>query len=145
MDPMIKNSFFTILIYWNDNRIHLGLTKKLIFFILFPPLFQMSLKTIVVFNIEWCKNCLDNEFKSWSFTQNVQFVWSLVFFVCSTIFKTKGGSSNLRSATSVPVYYMWKVSLFFPHCARIELYIIQHHYCHHHRENGAPPPRWLFG
>ena len=38
MDPMIKNSFFTILIYWNDNRIHLGLTKKLIFFILFPPL-----------------------------------------------------------------------------------------------------------
>ena len=39
MDPMIKNSFFTILIYWNDNRIHLGLTKKLIFFILFPPLF----------------------------------------------------------------------------------------------------------
>ena len=40
MDPMIKNSFFTILIYWNDNRIHLGLTKKLIFFILFPPLFK---------------------------------------------------------------------------------------------------------
>ena len=38
MDPMIKNSFFTILIYWNDNRIHLGLTKKLIFFIWFPPL-----------------------------------------------------------------------------------------------------------
>ena len=37
MDPMIKNSFFTILIYWNDNRIHLGLTKKLIFFIWFPP------------------------------------------------------------------------------------------------------------
>ena len=41
MDPMIKNSFFTILIYWNDNRIHLGLTKKLIFFILFPPLLQV--------------------------------------------------------------------------------------------------------
>ena len=40
MDPMIKNSFFTILIYWNDNRIHLGLTKKLIFFILFPPLLK---------------------------------------------------------------------------------------------------------
>ena len=40
MDPMIKNSFFTILIYWNDNRIHLGLTKKLIFFILFPPLLR---------------------------------------------------------------------------------------------------------
>ena len=38
MDPIIKKSFFTILIYWNDNRIHLGLTKKLIFFILFPPL-----------------------------------------------------------------------------------------------------------
>ena len=40
MDPMIKNSFFTILIYWNDNRIHLRLTKKLIFFILFPPLLE---------------------------------------------------------------------------------------------------------
>ena len=40
MDPMIKNSFFTIFINWNDNRIHLGLTKKLIFFILFPPLFK---------------------------------------------------------------------------------------------------------
>ena len=42
MDPMIKNSFFTILIYWNDNRIHLGLTKKLIFFILFPPLLKVG-------------------------------------------------------------------------------------------------------
>ena len=38
MDPMIKKTFFTILIYWNDNRIHLGLTKKMIFFIWFPPL-----------------------------------------------------------------------------------------------------------
>ena len=47
MDPMIKNSFFTILIYWNDNRIHLGLTKKLIFFIWFPPLLKALAEKIV--------------------------------------------------------------------------------------------------
>ena len=43
MDPMIKNSFFTILIYWNDNRIHLGLTKKLIFFLL--SIFMKTIST----------------------------------------------------------------------------------------------------
>ena len=62
MDPMIKNSFFTILIYWNDNRIHLGLTKKLIFFIWFPPLLvesttkvrkcDLSIKSTQI-NLQW--------------------------------------------------------------------------------------------
>ena len=33
-----KNSFPPILIYWNDNRIHLGIIKKLNFPIWFPPL-----------------------------------------------------------------------------------------------------------
>ena len=33
-----KNSFFSVLIYWNDNRIHLGIIKKLNFPIWFPPL-----------------------------------------------------------------------------------------------------------
>ena len=51
MDPMIKNSFFTILIYWNDNRIHLGLTKKLIFFILFPPLIEHRSRVTIVYLI----------------------------------------------------------------------------------------------
>ena len=32
-----KNSFFSVLIYWNDNRIHLGIIKKLNFPIWFPP------------------------------------------------------------------------------------------------------------
>ena len=32
-----KNSFSPILIYWNDNRIHLGIIKKLKFPIWFPP------------------------------------------------------------------------------------------------------------
>ena len=32
-----KNSFFPVLIYWNDNRIHLGIIKKLNFPIWFPP------------------------------------------------------------------------------------------------------------
>ena len=33
-----KNSFFSVLIYWSDNRIHLGIIKKLNFPIWFPPL-----------------------------------------------------------------------------------------------------------
>ena len=53
MDPMIKNSFFTILIYWNDNRIHLGLTKKLIFFIWFPPLVLAFRAIIKTANLEF--------------------------------------------------------------------------------------------
>ena len=32
-----KNSFFPVLIYWNDNRFHLGIIKKLNFPIWFPP------------------------------------------------------------------------------------------------------------
>ena len=32
-----KNSFFLVLIYWNDNRLHLGIIKKLNFPIWFPP------------------------------------------------------------------------------------------------------------
>ena len=53
MDPMIKNSFFTILIYWNDNRIHLGLTKKLIFFIWFPPPYlKVGLVRILKFEVK---------------------------------------------------------------------------------------------
>ena len=52
MDPMIKNSFFTILIYWNDNRIHLGLTKKLIFFILFPPYLKRAIVNFPNYKVE---------------------------------------------------------------------------------------------
>ena len=36
-DTKFKNSFFPVLIYWNDNRIHLGIIKKLNFPIWFPP------------------------------------------------------------------------------------------------------------
>ena len=51
----MKNSFFTILIYWNDNRIHLGLTKKLIFFIWFPPLIYVSeiARQLTYVTFEW--------------------------------------------------------------------------------------------
>ena len=35
-----KNSFPPVLIYWNANRIHLGIIEKLNFPIWFPPLLQ---------------------------------------------------------------------------------------------------------
>ena len=38
-----KHSFFSFLTYWNDNRIHLGIIKKLNFLIWFPPLRQCTL------------------------------------------------------------------------------------------------------
>ena len=60
MDPMIKNSFFTILIYWNDNRIHLGLTKKLIFFILFPPLLLVFENLKVQYSGKYPRNAEEN-------------------------------------------------------------------------------------
>ena len=37
-DAKFENSFFPVLIYWSDNRIHLGTIKKLTFVLLVPPL-----------------------------------------------------------------------------------------------------------
>ena len=34
-----KNSFFPVLIYWNDNRIHLNTFNKSVFVSMVPPLF----------------------------------------------------------------------------------------------------------
>ena len=40
-----KNSFFPVLIYWNDNRIHLNTFKKSVFVSMVPPLFKGAVKT----------------------------------------------------------------------------------------------------
>ena len=37
-----KNSFPPVLIYWNANRIHLGIIEKLNFPIWFPPLLEVG-------------------------------------------------------------------------------------------------------
>ena len=53
----LKNSFSPILIYWNDNRIHLGIIKKLKFPIWFPPLMRVGLKlnpkSILLLQVCW--------------------------------------------------------------------------------------------
>ena len=55
-----KNSFSPILIYWNDNRIHLGIIKKLNFPIWFPPLLWLVelVKSLALFLLlvlpTWC-------------------------------------------------------------------------------------------
>ena len=36
-DAKFENSFFPVLIYWSDNRIHLGTIKKWTFVLLVPP------------------------------------------------------------------------------------------------------------
>ena len=47
-----KNSFSPVLIYWNANRIHLGIIEKLNFPIWFPPLIN-------------CINRLSENLKKW--------------------------------------------------------------------------------
>ena len=50
-----KNSFFSVLIYWNDNRIHLGIIKKLNFPIWFPPLLEEEILNIFSIRVFWCQ------------------------------------------------------------------------------------------
>ena len=47
-----KNSFFPVLIYWNDNRIYLGIIKNLNFPIWFSPLILNCFKQVKVLRKE---------------------------------------------------------------------------------------------
>ena len=50
-DAKFENSFFPVLIYWSDNRIHLGTIKKWTFVLLVPPPTE-STRTFVINQIQ---------------------------------------------------------------------------------------------
>ena len=61
-----KNSFFPVLIYWNDNRIHLNTFKKSVFVSMVPPLLKVSLFSLYVDCTVFTVSTISTVFKSFT-------------------------------------------------------------------------------